>query len=98
IAASDDLRLPQFGNGAAGTPNRVADIGGLGQGPYRGARIRGAWYQTDNPVVYDPSSRFGETFDSMPDLNVSIPPDRELIVSAPGSGKCARGTVDVSAG
>lgn len=96
LAASDGRQLPAFGNGAAGTPNRVINIGDFGQGP-RGARFRGSWYQTDNPVQYDPNSRYGETVDVMPDMNFSTPGLNELIVSAPGSGKCSNAGFNMTA-
>jgi len=94
IGASDGRQLPALGNGAAGTPNRTINIGDFGQGPI-GARFRGSWYQTDDPVQYDPNSRFGETVDTMPDMNFSNPGFEELIVSAPGSGKCSNATMNM---
>jgi len=88
LGASDGLQLPPFGNGAAGTPNRVIGIGTFGQSA-RGARFRGSWYHTDDPVQYDPTSRYGETVDTLPDMNFSNPGYEEIIVSAPGSTKCS---------
>lgn len=94
LGASDGRQLPFFGNGAAGTPNRRINLGDFGQGP-RGARFRGAWYQTE--VIYDPNSRFGETLDTLPDMNFSSPGLQELIVSAPGAGECSNASMNMTA-
>lgn len=103
--ASDDMFIPEFGNGPppAGTPNRTAELGGFGNvdtaGGRVGYRIRGAWFQPDPPPtgpIYDPNNRFGQTVAVMPDVNASTPALEELIVSAPGAGRCAVGIADLS--
>jgi len=95
FGSSDGRQLPLFGNGAAGTPNRVIGIGTFGQ-TAPGARFRGSWYHTDNPIQYDPNSRFGETLDTIPDMNFSTPGFEEIIVSAPGSTKCSNGAMNMT--
>jgi hypothetical protein len=59
----------------------------------RGARFRGAWYNPDGSSdslgavggPYQPSSLFGYTVDTMPDIN-TIFGSSELLISAPGGG------------
>ena len=101
-AASDPLVLLQT---QAGTwvGQRTAEIGDYGQGNGNppGCRFRGAWFQSDPANLggpfFDQPSRFGQTIDTMPDLNNSNPGLDELLISAPGSGQCATGSQDLSA-
>ncbi|MFH1419055.1 MAG: integrin alpha [Planctomycetota bacterium] len=74
-----------------------------------GARFRGAWYgdlppwwvsepiESDRRRLYDPTSLFGYTVDSMPDLN-AFGQDAvgEMLVSAPGQGVVSYFEVDLS--
>ena len=99
VAGSNALSLPAPGGLWGGQGQRTAEIGQYGQGPGtpEGARFRGAWFQPDNPRIYDPRSRFGTSLDTIEDINASNPPLDELIVSAPGSGLCSQGGYDLTA-
>ncbi|NUQ47670.1 MAG: FG-GAP repeat protein [Phycisphaerae bacterium] len=99
MLASEQLVLPLDPNTGVwgGIGPRNADMGVFGQpvgGSRKGSRIRGAWY--GERFIYDPESRFGETVDTMPDINGTTGGLFEALVSAPGANRSTDVIADLS--